>query len=335
MARPEADSFWSASTVGDGVRMRVFVAGATGAVGRPLVVRLLEAGHEVVGTTRSEDRAADLRAQGVEPVIVDALDAEALAAAARRAHPDVVIQQLTALPQDGTAGASDHSATSRLRVEGTRALLRGAPDARMIAQSVAFFTRPDDRPIHDEDAELFVDGPGSVGLNARALHEMEADVGRADGLSLRYGFFYGPGTWYYRDGAAARQIAAGRMPIIGEGQGRWSWTHIDDAVAATLAALERGRGVLNVCDDEPAPMAEWLPYAAHVLGADPPPQMPVSEARETVGPELVHYATAMPGASNARAKATLAWTPAWPSWRRGFELELGDGADAEVLPRRC
>jgi nucleoside-diphosphate-sugar epimerase len=233
--------------------MKVFVAGATGAIGRPLVARLLEAGHDVLGTTRRKDRAADLRAQGVESVIVDALDAAALAAAARRARPEVVVQQLTALPQAGTAGASDHAATSRLRVEGTRALLRGAPDARMIAQSFASLTRPDGRPVHDEDAELFVDGPGSVGVNARALREMEADVGRAGGLSLRYGFFYGPGTWYHRDGASARGIAEGRIPIVGDGQGRWSWVHVDDVVAATMAALERGSGALNVCDDEPAP----------------------------------------------------------------------------------
>jgi nucleoside-diphosphate-sugar epimerase len=226
--------------------MKVFVAGATGAVGRPLVARLLEAGHEVVGTTRREDRAADLRAKGVEPVVVDALEADALATAARRARPEVIIQQLTALPRTGSARASDHAATSRLRVEGTWALLRGAPDARMIAQSVAFFTRPDGRPVHDEDAELFVDGPGSVGVNAWALQEIEADVGRAAGLSLRYGFFYGPGTWYHRDGASAREIAEGRMPIVGDGLGRWSWVHIDDAVAATLATLEHGRGVLNV-----------------------------------------------------------------------------------------
>src|SRR3712207_2703350 len=261
--------------------MKVFVAGATGAVGRPLVARLLEASHDVVGTTRRKDRAADLRAKGVEPVIVDALDADALAAAARRARPDVV-QQLTALPQAGTAGASDHAATSRLRVEGTRALLRGAMDARMIAQSFASSTRPDDRPIHDEAAELFVDGPRSVGVNARALREMEGDVGRTGGLWPRYGFFYGPGTWYHRDGASARGIAEGRITIVGDGQGRWSWVHVDDAVAATMAALERGHGVLNICDDEPAPMAEWLPHAARVLGADPPPQTSTSD-RKSVG----------------------------------------------------
>ena len=311
--------------------MKVFVAGATGAVGRLLVARLLEIGHDVVGTTRREDRAADLRAHGVEPAIVDALDADALAATARRVRPDVVVQQLTALPQAGTAGASDHAATSRLRVEGTRALLRGAPDARMIAQSFASLTRPDGRPVHDEDAELFVDGPGSVGVNARALREMEADVGRAAGLSLRYGFFYGPGTWYHRDGASAREIREGRMPIVGDGLGRWSWVHIDDAVSATLAALEHGRGVLNICDDEPAPMAEWLPHAARVLGADPPPQTPTSVVHETAGPELVHYGTKMPGASNARAKAALGWIPAWPSWRRGFEQELGASA-AQAVP---
>ncbi|HEV2744671.1 MAG TPA: NAD(P)-dependent oxidoreductase [Rubrobacter sp.] len=311
--------------------MKVFVAGATGAVGGPLVARLIETGHDVVGTTRREGRAADLRRQGVEPVIVDALDADALAAAVRRARPEVVVQQLSALPRAGTAGANDHAATSRLRVEGTRALLRGAPDARMIAQSFAPLTRPDGRSVHDEDADLYVDGPGSVGVNARALREMEADVGRVGGLSLHYGFFYGPGTWYHRDGASAREIAEGRIPIVGDGRGRWSWIHVDDAVTATMDALERGQDVLNVCDDEPAPMAEWLPHAARVLGADPPPRTPASLVHQTAGPELVHYGTKLPGASNARAKAALGWVPAWPSWRRGFERELGDPA-AQTVP---
>ena len=149
----------------------------------------------------------------------------------------------------------------------------------------------------------------------------------------RQGFIYGPGTWYHRDGASAREIAEGRVPIVGDGQGRWSWVHVDDAVAATMAALERGQGVLNICDDEPATMAEWLPHAARVLGADPPPQTPTSLVHETAGPELVHYGTRMPGASNARAKAALGWIPAWPSWRRGFERELGDSA-ARAVPGR-
>ena len=163
--------------------MRVFVAGATGAVGRPLVAQLVEAGHEVVGTTRRKERADDLRTRWVEPVVVDALDADALAATVRRARPDAVVQQLTALPKAGgaAAGEREHAATSNLRVEGTRALLRGAPDARMVAQSVAFLTRPDGRPVHDEDAELFVDGPGSVGVNARAVRDMEEDVRKAGG----------------------------------------------------------------------------------------------------------------------------------------------------------
>jgi nucleoside-diphosphate-sugar epimerase len=305
-------------------RVRVFVAGATGAIGRPLVARLLEAGHEVVGTTRSEERANDLRTRGAEAAVVNALDAGALVAAVRRARPEAVVQQLTALPKAAAAGEQEHAATSRLRVEGTRALLRGAPDARVVAQSVAFLTRPDGRPIHDEDAELFVDGPGSVGVSARAVRDMEADVTKAGGISLRYGFFYGPGTWYHREGASARDIAEGRAPLVGDGQGRWPWLHVDDAVSATLAALECGEGALNICDDEPAPVAEWMPYAARLLGADPPPRITVLEALETAGPKLVHYHTTMPGASNARAKGALGWTPSWPEWRRGFEHELGD-----------
>ena len=306
--------------------MRVFVAGATGAVGRPLVAQLVEAGHEVVGTTRRKERADDLRTRWVEPVIVDALDADALAATVRRARPDAVFQQLTALPKAGAAAAGEreHAATSNLRVEGTRALLRGAPDARMVAQSVAFLTRPDGRPVHDEDAELFVDGPGSVGVNARAVRDMEEDVRKAGGVSLRYGFLYGPGTWYHRNGASAQEIAEGRSPLVGDGGGLWPWLHVDDAASATVAALERGEGEMNVCDDESAPVAEWLPYAARTLGGPTPPGMSVPEALKAAGPELVHYHTTMPGASNARAKAALEWQPIWPDWRRGFEQELGD-----------
>jgi nucleoside-diphosphate-sugar epimerase len=138
----------------------------------------------------------------------------------------------------------------------------------------------------------------------RALREMEADVRRAAGLSPRYGFFYGPGTWYHRDGASAREIAEGRMPLVGDGLGRWSWVHIDDAVAATWPHWSTG-AASYVCDDEPAPMAEWLPHAARVLGAKPPPRMPTSLVHDTAVPERGHYDTTMPGASNARAKATL------------------------------
>jgi nucleoside-diphosphate-sugar epimerase len=171
--------------------VRVFVTGATGAGGRPLVAQLVEAGHEVVCTTRSKERADDLRTRWVELVVVDALDGDALAAAVRRARPDAVVQQLTALPKAGAAaGEREHAATSNLRVEGTRALLRGAPDARMVAQS--------------------------VGVNARAVRDMEEDVRKAGGVSLRYGFFYGPGTWYHRKGASAQEIAEGRSPLVGD-----------------------------------------------------------------------------------------------------------------------
>jgi 2-alkyl-3-oxoalkanoate reductase len=294
-----------------GGRGRVFVAGATGAVGRPLVAQLVEAGHEVVGTIRSKERADDLRTRRVEPLVVDALDADA-ALAVRRARPDAVVQQLTALPKAGAAaGEREHAATSNLRVDGTRALLRGAPDARMVAQSVAFLTRPDGRPVHDEDAELFVDGPGASGSTPVRCATWRKTLGRP-GVSLRYGFLYGPGTWYHRNGASAQEIAEGRSPLVGDGGGLWPWLHVDDAASATVAALERGEGEMNVCDDESAPVAEWLPYAARMLGGPTPPGMSVPEALKAVGPELVHYHTMMPGASNARAKAALGWPPIWP-----------------------
>jgi 2-alkyl-3-oxoalkanoate reductase len=157
---------------------------------------------------------------------------------------------------------------------------------------------------------------------------MGTDDRRAAGLSLRYGFFYGPGTWYHRDGALAREIREGRMPIVGDGLGRWSWVHVDDAVVATLAALEQGRGVLNVCDDEPAAMADWLPHAASVLGAEPPPRMPTSLVHKTAGPDLVHYGTRMPG------RAMLARRQHLVGSQRGLAGAGASSKSSATRPRR-
>jgi nucleoside-diphosphate-sugar epimerase len=305
--------------------MKVLVAGATGAIGRPLVARLLADGHEVVGTTRDEARARALREQGAEAVVVDAFDAEGVHAAVRAAAPEAVIHQLTSLPRepDPKAMESSLALTSRLRRETVPTFVdaaRAAGARRIVVQSISFVTRPDGRPVHDEDAPLYLHaGPGfseAVG----AVADMEAAVTGAEdleGVVLRYGFYYGPGTWYDRDGAIATLIRRRRYPIVGNGQGRMSFVHVDDAADATVRALDRGApGVYNVCDDEPAAAKEWLPVAAQALGAKKPFRAPVWLARRLGGDAVVYYSTVLPGNANGRAREALDWTPR--SWREGF-----------------
>jgi nucleoside-diphosphate-sugar epimerase len=305
--------------------MRVFVAGATGAIGRPLVQRLVADGHEVVGTTRDEARARALREQGAEAAIVDAFDVEGVHAAVRAAEPEVVIHELTALPSEPDPKAMEASLalTSRLRRETVPTFLdaaRAVGARRAVVQSISFITRPDGRPIHDEDAPLFLDAGSGFSDGVAAVRDMEAAVMGAEGLEgvvLRYGFYYGPGTWYAKDGAIAAMIRRRRYPIIGKGQGRMSFVHVDDAVDATVRALHRGDpGIYNVTDDHPATAKEWLPALAQVLGAKKPLWAPAWLARRLAGDAVVHYATRLPGNANGRARAALQWSPR--SWRDGF-----------------
>jgi nucleoside-diphosphate-sugar epimerase len=305
--------------------MRVFVAGATGAIGRPLVARLLSDGHEVVATTRDAARAGALREQGAEAVVLDAFDAGAVHRAVRDAAPEVVVHQLTSLPQvpDPKAMAASLVQTSRLRRETVPTCVdaaRAAGARRVVVQSISFVTRPDGRPVHDEDAPLFLDAGPGFSEAVRAVADMEASVTGAEGIEgvvLRYGFFYGPGTWYHRDGAMATLIRKRRYPIVGSGQGRMSWVHVDDAVDATVRALDRGApGVYNVCDDDPATEKEWLPAVVDALGAKRPLWLPAWLARRLGGDALVYYSTTLPGNANGRARAALDWTPR--PWRQGF-----------------
>ena len=310
--------------------MRVFVAGASGAIGRPLVARLVADGHTVVGTTRDAARARHLREQGAEAAIVDAFDAAAVHAAVAAAEPEVVIHQLTALPQDPSPRAMKDSValTARLRRETVPTYLdaaRAAGARRVIVQSISFVTKPDGRPVHDEDAPLYLGAPSQED-NIAAVADLEAAVRGAEGIEglvLRYGFYYGPGTWYAPDGAIATMIRKRRYPIVGSGQGRSSFVHVDDAVDATVRALEHGApGVYNVCDDEPARADEWLPEAARLLGAKPPRHVPAWLARRVAGDVVVHYATTLPGNSNARARAAFdGWAPR--PRRQGFAEVLG------------
>ena len=306
--------------------MRVFVAGASGAIGRRLLPQLIAAGHDVTGTTRSEAAAEAIRAAGAQAAICDALDAQALHAAVTGAAPEVVVHQLTALPHRFDPRDKEiYASTNRLRSEGTRTLLdaaRAAGARRMICQSIAFAYAPGAvAEVKDEDAPLALGAPAPFGDGVRAIEEMERAVVGAEGLEgvvLRYGWFYGPGTYYADDGSMAEDVRRRRFPVIGKGTGLFSFVHVDDAAGATVAAVERGApGIYNVVDDDPAPQREWLPAYAEAIGAKKPLRVPVWVARLVVG-KLASVASVQPGASNAKAKRELGWEPRWPSWRQGF-----------------
>jgi 2-alkyl-3-oxoalkanoate reductase len=306
--------------------MRVFVAGASGAVGRPLVPKLVAAGHEVTGMTRSESKTEDMRRAGARAVVADVFDVDALTAAMEEARPEVIVHELTALPDRIDFRKADtYAATNRVRTEGTRNLIDAARTAgarRIVCQSIAFAYRMDGEGLKTENDPLLSEAAGAFGSGVRALREMEAMVLGADGLDglvLRYGFFYGPGTYYAADGTSTDDVRRRRMPIVGRGSGVFSFIHVDDAADATVAAVERGSpGVYNVTDDEPAPMREWVPVFAEAAGAKPPRRVPVWLARFVAGKDVSNFAVELRGASNEKAKRELGWEPAHPSWRSGF-----------------
>jgi nucleoside-diphosphate-sugar epimerase len=310
--------------------MRVFLAGATGVIGRPLVRMLIAEDHQVTGMTRSPQKVDALRAAGAEPVVTDALDAEAVMRAVSEAQPDAVIHQLTAIPQrlDPRKIERDFALTDRLRTEGTRHLVAAAQAAgvpRLIAQSIAFAYAPGPvGTVHRETDPLNMSPPQQFRRTAGALAELERTVLGAGGLVLRYGYFYGPHSGISQTGAMAGDVMRRRLPIVGKGQGVWSFIHIEDAARATVAALTRGRsGAYNVVDDEPAAVSEWLPALADSLGARRPYRVPTFIARPMAGSYGVATMTRAQGASNELAKRDLGWTPEHPSWREGFRNGLG------------
>jgi nucleoside-diphosphate-sugar epimerase len=310
--------------------MRVFVAGASGAVGRPLVPKLVAAGHEVTGMTRSESKTEDMRRAGARAVVADVFDVDALRAAMEEARPEVIVHELTALPDRIDFRKADtYTATNRVRTEGTRNLIDAALAAgarRLVCQSIAFAYRMDGEGLKTENDPLLSEAGGAFGSGVRALGEMEAMVLGSDGLDglvLRYGFFYGPGTYYAADGTSTDDVRRRRLPIVGKGSGVFSFIHVDDAADATLAAVERGAaGVYNVTDDEPAPMTEWVPVFAQAAGAKPPRRVPVWLARFVAGKDVSNFAVGLRGASNEKAKRELGWEPAHSSWRSGFAESL-------------
>jgi nucleoside-diphosphate-sugar epimerase len=285
---------------------------------------LLDAGHEVVGLARSAERAAAVERAGAEAVVADALDRDALVAAVAGARPDAVVHQLTAIPSSVEPRKFDRqfAATNALRIDGTRNLLAGAAAAgagRFVAQSIAFAYSPEGGSVKDEDAPLWRDPPAKFAAALGAVRELEGQVLDAGGTVLRYGMFYGPGTSYAPDGATAELVRRRRFPIIGGGGGVFSFVPVADAARTALLALERDvRGVLNVVDDDPAPVREWLPAYAEALGAKPPRRLPAWLVRPLAGSFAVQWLTEMRGASNERAKRELGWQPAPASWREGF-----------------
>lgn len=311
--------------------MRVLVAGATGAIGGPLVRLLAQRGHEVLGTTRSEARAGALRALGAQPVICDALDADSVRQAVLAHGPEAIINELTALsaPLNPRRYAQWLEATNRLRIEATDNLAAAAAAAgtrRLISQSVAFAYRWDGEGLRSEEDPLLDQdmGFGAAIAAIRALERCTLQTLGLEGQVLRYGYLYGPGTGYAPGGDVAKLVRGRRYPIVGAGTGCFSFIHVDDAATATVAALEQpALGTFNIVDDQPAELREWLPFYAEVLGARPPRRVPLWLARLLTARFVADGAVRMPGASNARAKRELEWNPRWQSWRRGFVEALG------------
>ncbi len=303
--------------------MRIFVAGGTGAIGRPLIAELLAKGHTLVALTRSPEKAQALVKQGIEPAIADVFDPDAIKAVVLRAKPEVVIEQLTALPRTYTRQSMNAAAAlnNRIRLEGGANVLAAAQAAgvrRYLRQSVAFYAIPG-AGLADEHVPLAFDVSPAVAAGAREVAELEHQLlgnPTIEGIALRYGFFYGPGTWFNPDGDVAQQVRQQQYPMVGGGEGVWSWLHIQDAAMATISAAERGNpGIYLIANDRPLAVREWLPAFARWLNAPPPPQISVEDAlKESGGADAVYYGTQMRGVSNAKAKRELNFQPRLLEW---------------------
>jgi 2-alkyl-3-oxoalkanoate reductase len=320
--------------------MKVFVAGATGALGRSLVPQLVARGHEVVGMTRTEAKQDLVRSLGARPVVADALDTDAVARAVASAEPEVIVHQLTALSGELSLRDMRHPErapmavmTNRLRTEGIDNLLAAGHAVgarRFIAQSfLAFRWSRIDRPLLTEADPLDLNPPGALRPALVGIAHVEQAVPAidwGDGLALAYGGFYGPGTGISLapDAPMAAAVRKRRFPIIGDGAAVWSHIHIEDAATATALAVERGApGIYNIVDDDPAPLAEWLPALASALGAKPPRRIPRRLARLIAGEMATVMMTDSKGSSNAKAKRELGWELRYPSWRQGLVQGLG------------
>jgi nucleoside-diphosphate-sugar epimerase len=320
--------------------VKVFVAGATGAIGQHLLPALVRAGHSVVAMTRTPDKVEALRAQSASPVVADALDADAVMAAVRAAEPEVVIHELTAIPPNADFRNIDRefALTNRLRREGLDHLLAAARMAqarRLIVQSFTGwpFAR-EGGPVKTEDDPLDPHPLPSMRVTLDTIRYLETTVlGTTDleCLGLRYGIFYGPGSSLAADGYLVRLLRRRLLPIIGQGSGVWSFVHLDDVAGATVAAVERGTpGIYNIVDDDPAPVSQWLPVLAAAVGAQPPLRVPRLLGRLIAGDATVTVMNEIRGAANDKAKRALDWRLIYPSWRDGFRTGLGQGRGANL-----
>jgi nucleoside-diphosphate-sugar epimerase len=310
--------------------VKVMVAGAGGVVGQPLVRLLVAAGHEVTALTHSPSKRALLRQAGAEPVICDALDETAMGSAVQAARPEVIVNELTALPPriHPRRIGRGLAPTNQLRTEGARILMAAAARAgvgQVVAQSVAFAYAPGSARAAESDP-LYAGAPGAFAHAVRAVEVLEQATLRSPfirGAVLRYGFFYGPGTSFAADGSIAADVRRRRFPIVGTGSGVFSFVHVLDAARATAAAIEQhAGGTYNIVDDEPASVANWLPVYARMLGAPAPPRLPAWLARVFAGPYGIYLMTNMPGASNDHAKTVFGWQPQHRSWRDGWLNDL-------------
>jgi 2-alkyl-3-oxoalkanoate reductase len=316
--------------------MKVFLAGGSGAIGRRLVPELVARGHDVVATTTTPERAAALEAAGARPLVVDLLDGEAVVRAVEESRPQIVLHQATALARPISLRGFDASfaLTNRLRTEGTDNLLAAAVASgaeRFLAQSYTGWPNAREGELVKTEADPLDPHPPAAAREAlAAIRTLEAAVTGCDGLVgvvLRYGTLYGPGTSVGEGGELIETVRRRRLPLVGDGAGVWSFLHVDDMAGATVAAVEgRGTGVYNVVDDDPAPVAEWLPHLAEAVGAKPPRRVPTWLARLMIGEHGVAMMTAMRGSSNAKAKRELEWQPVWPTWRDGFVRGLADNS---------
>ena len=310
--------------------MRVFVAGASGALGMPLVRQLVAAGHDVTGSCRRRERVARIEKQGATASVCDALEPEALEGAVSEAAPEVVVHAMTSLPDRiNYRRRRTFAATNRLRSEGTRNLIAAATAAgagRLVAESVAFLYEPQGDWVKGEDAPLLSVHSGPIAGVVEAITGLERQVLGGEGIEgavLRFGAFYGPRTSMAPGRAMAVDVRRRLVPIVGEGTGRFSFIHVEDAAAATVAAIQaRATGVFNIVDDEPVEQRIWVPAYAEAVGAKPPRNFPLWLAKLIAGP-FAASAESLRAASNEKAKAELGWEPRYRSWRQGFDEALG------------
>jgi nucleoside-diphosphate-sugar epimerase len=301
--------------------MKIFVAGATGAIGLPLVRALRTLGHEVTGMMRTKRKIDRLHELGADAICADAFDPSAVRTAMAAASPDVVIDQLSSLPANPANILKSIPGDTRLHRDGGSNLLAAARElgvGRYILQSKGFYLDAPAGQLANESAKLRHDAPGAIGESTRIMGAYEDRILASlpmQGVVLRYGFFYGPGTWYRPGGGVADQARKGEAAIVGAGNAVWSFVHIDDAVAATVASLTAEPGVYNIVDDDPLPIGEWLPGFARWVGAPEPRRVSVDNVMEAAGAEAVYFHTRLTGAANGRAKAHLGFKPRPLPWK--------------------